>query len=303
MVIDDQERVGDILKDSPFFSNCDLKRIKKLDEAFREICFRKPDLIVADSEMLSSEGFLLVEKVRNLYPQIKFVLTASDEIDQRFPFLRRYNIGNVLLKGPDISDEEIAGYIQSVLTGSFFGLHHLFPETEIKSIAINTYAQAREICSEITGACHHNKSVFLEIAIDELISNAFFHAVLNLSGLSRECWYSYSEVQPDCAIRVTWARDEEKIGVSVEDPQGNLKKRDVLKWLDTCREEKDEEEHGRGFLLVRRLLDRMIINIDPGNRTECVVVQYFHKKRCLNKPLMINELEAENSLNREKLPL
>ena len=279
-----------------------VKSACSVEEAFREICLERPDLIISDIGLSALDSSALFEKTENLYPGIKYVLTADCDVDQYFSLIRKYNIGNVLMKGLEFNVNEITGYVQSVLTGSFFTLHNLFSESQIKRISVSSYSQAREVFSEITGSCPHKKGFFLEIAIDELISNAFFHALLDLSGLSRECWYQYSDVQPECAIKVTWAHDREKVGVAVEDPLGNLKKNDVLKWLDTCREEKDIEEHGRGFLLVRRLIDRMIINIDPGKKTECIAVQYFNQDSRKHKPLMVNELEAENSLNREKLP-
>lgn len=301
-IIESDERIRNILKDSFGAIGYRVKSACSVEEAFSKICLEKPDSIISDIVLAALDSSVLFENIENLYPGIKYVLTADCDIDQYFTLVRKYNIGNVLMKGPDFNVDEITGYVQSVLTGSFFRLHHLFSESQIKRISVSSYSQAREVFSEITGSCPHKKGLFLEIAIDELISNAFFHALLDLSGLSRECWFEYSDVKPECAIKVTWAHDEEKVGVSVEDPLGNLKKKDVLKWLDICREEKDIEEHGRGFLLVRRLIDRMIINIDPGNRTECIAVQYYNQEGRKHKPLMINELEAENSLDREKLP-
>ena len=133
--------------------------------------------------------------------------------------------------------------------------------------------------------------MYLEIAIDELISNAFFHGVLQMTGVPREFWSEDFVVPLEKAIKVAWTMDHEKIGVAIEDPKGNLKKTDALKWLDICRDEKLGEEHGRGLLLVRRLIDRLIINIDPGKRTECIVVQNFkHESVASRKPLLIHEL-------------
>jgi len=162
---------------------------------------------------------------------------------------------------------------------------------KLQSMVIDSYAQGKEKCRQIIEHCPAERSLYLEMAIDELISNAFFHAVLKLSNLPREKWIESYDVPAGNGIKVTWGYDEEKIGVSVEDPQGNLTKTDALKWLDTKREEKADEEHGRGLLLVRKLIDRLIINIDPGKRTECIVVQYFNKQISTNnKPLMIHEL-------------
>jgi hypothetical protein len=35
----------------------------------------------------------------------------------------------------------------------------------------------------------------------------------------------------------------------------------------------------------------MIINVDPGKRTECIIIQYLNRKKNLqSKPLMVHEL-------------
>jgi hypothetical protein len=83
-----------------------------------------------------------------------------------------------------------------------------FSEEKLKVMSIQSYAQAKEACNSITGVCPGKKRHFSGYCPDELISNAFFHATLRLSGLPRECWLKYSEVKPDCPIRLTWAYDE-----------------------------------------------------------------------------------------------
>ncbi len=80
-----------------------------------------------------------------------------------------------------------------------------------------------------------DRTIYLEIAIDELVSNAFFHGVLQMTGVPRELWSEDFVVPAEKAVKVSWAVDNYKIGVAVEDPQGNLKKEAALKWLDNYR--------------------------------------------------------------------
>lgn len=120
----------------------------------------------------------------------------------------------------------------------------------------------------------------------------YFTGVLQMTGIPRDKWRDDFAIDASSMIAVTWANDAEKIGVAVEDPKGNLKKVDALRWLDqqdmTGRE---NDDHGRGLYLVRRLIDRFIINIDPGKRTECIVIQYFNRDHISNyKPLLIHEI-------------
>ena len=260
------------------------------DEAGGIIDGKSPDLVISElNGVPSGDNLTSFEKLQKKFPYAEQVIITGSNVDQFIPLMRRYNIGNVLLAGSEKEREETGSYLRSILIDDMCGLGYHFSEEKLKVMSIQSYAQAKEACNSITGVCPGKKGIFLDIALDELISNAFFHATLRLSGLPRECWLKYSEVKPDCPIRLTWAYDEEKVGVSVIDFQGNLRKADVLKWLDTFREGFAVEEHGRGFLLVRRLIDRMIIDIKPGKRTECIAIQYFSRQSSDNKPLMIHE--------------
>jgi hypothetical protein len=51
--------------------------------------------------------------------------------------------------------------------------------------------------------------------------------------------------------------------------------------------------HGRGFFLVRKYLDRLVINIKKKVKTELIVLKYFNSSATsLNmiKPIYINEI-------------
>jgi anti-sigma regulatory factor (Ser/Thr protein kinase) len=220
-------------------------------------------------------------------------MTAGD-IDEHMSIIREHDIGNVLSKGGDFHVDEIRRYVESLLDGDIFGLEKNFPQSLIERRAVRSYVDAREACSSIAGYYDADDRVLLEIAIDELVSNAVFHGMLRMSGVSREQWQESYAIEGEQTVTISWAKDEEKIGVSVEDPMGNLKTRDVLRWLDhqiadTASE--PDEEHGRGLILVRRLIDRFIVNIDVGKRTECIVIQYHDRSLVGNKkPLLIHEI-------------
>jgi anti-sigma regulatory factor (Ser/Thr protein kinase) len=50
------------------------------------------------------------------------------------------------------------------------------------------------------------------------------------------------------------------------------------------------DTHGRGVYLMHRLVDRVLINIAPGQRTEIIILDYFNSTPNLNKPIYINQL-------------
>lgn len=260
-------------------------------EAIALIEKKLPDLILSDIQMPGMGGFELFRILKSKYPSVKHIMMTSFDVDRYISSVREHNIGNIILKGADFSLEEISSYVNSLLTGDIFGLKRFFPGSDIKSVSIQSYANTKEIIPIISQLASSDRAVYLEIAIDELVSNAFFHGVLQMTGVPRELWTDDFIVPAEKAVKVSWAVDESKIGVAIEDPQGNLKKEAALRWLDSCRDDAVGEEHGRGLMLVRKLIDRLIINIDPGKRTECIVIQYNEStKNISRKPLLIHEL-------------
>lgn len=294
VVVDDDQQVCNIL--------CDLLRIEKYAvrsavngrEALALVEESVPDLVISDIQMPVMDGFELYGILRKRYPRVKHIMMTSYDIDQYIRDIRQHNIGNILVKGYDFNLREVADYVRAILTGTIFGLNRYFGGTVLNELSVRSYAEAKDAYHTITGSLSDQKGFYLEIAIDELISNAIFHGVLELSGVPREQWSEDLLVPESCAVKVTWGVDNEKIGIAIEDPKGNLKKTDVLKWLDSHHADEGEgeqEEHGRGFFLVRRLIDRLIINIDPGHKTECIILQNLNKNvKANNKPLLIHEI-------------
>ncbi len=291
LIVDDEARVRKVLVDILQLQGYDTYEAINGEDALEKIAKCIPDLVISDINMPGMDGFQLFSIIHEKYPDIRHILMTSYDVDKYISIIRKYNIGNILTKGAGLNLIEVTGYIQSILSGDIFGLERYIPDKPLQQKSLIRYSDAKYVCDEITAEVPKKLQPYLEVAIDELVSNAFFHGVLQLTGIPRELWRDDQQIDEGSAIKVSWVQDSEKIGVAIEDPRGNLKKTDVLKWLDTCREEQIGSEHGRGLMLVRKLIDRMIINIDPGKRTECIVIQYLNKNPDIaNKPLMVHEL-------------
>ncbi len=291
LIVDDEERVRHLLVDLLRMQGYCTLEAENGCRALEIISQNNPDLVISDIQMPEMDGFELFRILEEKFPGIKHVLMTSYDVDRYISIIRKHNIGNILIKGAELNLNEVNCHLKAILTGDIFGLEKFFNCAQMQKQSLIRYSDAQQVSNEIIGLIPKKMQTHLEVAIDELVSNAFFHGVLQLTGISRELWRDDYEIDKQSAIQVTWSVDSEKIGVAIEDPKGNLKKTDVLKWLDTCRDEQLGFEHGRGLLLVRRLIDRMIINIDPGRRTECIIIQYLDRSMAtLNKPLIVHEL-------------
>ncbi|MCX7725598.1 MAG: response regulator [Chitinispirillaceae bacterium] len=291
LVVDDDQNVCKIMKDLFQTKDYETYLAHNGREAL-EIISKKPlDLVISDIQMPEMDGFELFQILEKEYPHIRRIMMTSYEINHYLKIIRKYNIGNILVKGFEFNIKEVLSYVESILSGDIFGLERHFPGVPLNEITVYSYAQAKEIYKEIIRSSPEKESFFLELAIDELISNAIFHGILQLSNAPREKWAENIILDKESPVIVRWGVDKEKIGISIEDPKGRLRKNDVLKWLDIHDRKEDEGEHGRGLFLVRSVIDRLIINIAPGKKTECIIFQYFNKKvRSYNKPLLIHEV-------------
>jgi two-component system response regulator (stage 0 sporulation protein F) len=292
LVVDDEEHVRRLLADYFSGRGCHVRQAADGAAALGLIEEQIPDLVLSDIRMPVMDGIELFRIIRERFQRIRHVLMTGYNVDDYIALIRKQNIGNILVKGPEFNLAEVDECVTAILTGDIFGLGRYFHGRRLTSAAIDSYARSEEVCSLIERQCGGSRDAFLHMAVDELVANAVFHGVLRLSGVPREEWRGDIALPADSAITVTWAFDDEKIGIAVEDHKGNLKKVDALRWLD--KEDnagREREEHGHGLFLVRRLIDRFIINIDPGRRTECIVIQYFKRDHLHHfKPLLINEL-------------
>ena len=292
LVVDDEPVMRHLLRDLLRMRGHCVRTAADGREALSVVCTESVDMVISDIQMPEMDGFTLLSVLEAEYPSIRRVLMTGCEIDGYLGLIREYNIGNVLSKGGDFHLEEIASYIDRLLCGTVFGLGPYFEGEASDSVNVFCQDDCERACSRVLSLYRGADRVFLEMALNELVSNAVFHGVLRMSGVPRERWSNCYRIGSRDPVKVTWMSDDEKVGIGVEDPVGALSKKDVLRWLDhPIGDENPGEEHGRGLMLVRRLIDRLIINIDPGVRTECIVLQYHERRdEHRKKPLLIHEL-------------
>jgi anti-sigma regulatory factor (Ser/Thr protein kinase) len=191
--------------------------------------------------------------------------------------------------------DEVGSLIKGILTGDIFGLERYLLEgyTIEKEYVIRSSDEGAAVRADVTAAISGKFSSAhdVKLILDEIVTNAIYHAPVNPDGANKYREYSPVKLDPQEYVTLVWGYDTEKYGISVLDMQGRLSKETVMYKLDRhIRGEGMLDYSGRGIHMSRIFADRMVINILPGRKTEVVIMNYFSPRYRGYRPLYINEL-------------
>ena len=132
-----------------------------------------------------------------------------------------------------------------------------------KRVVIGEVCAWAEAIGARTPIVHRMASV-----VDELLMNALHDA-------PRESKPLIELHAPEKRAVLRWACDDDHIAISVGDAFGALRQRDVIGHVRRARDERgrpelDEHGAGLGLYLVLANVASLIVNVDPGRRTEVV---------------------------------
>jgi CheY-like chemotaxis protein len=262
-----------------------------------ELLAKEPfDLVLSDINMPGMKGFDLLKIVKEKYPGVKRVLITAYNVEDYLELALNYDIGNIFVKTAPFNFNELSVIIKNLLSDTIFGLEPYFdPSTAKNDFVIKTARHLNSharVITELIG--DYKRSKRLEVVIVELLTNAIFYGIQSESPERKDEWDVNCELSDDKAIAVTVMRDSEKYGISVCDKGGRLK---VLYWMNRQIAHDTTglpvglfDAHGRGLFIARRYIDRLIVNVHNGVRTEIIIINYFNKTFYGFKPLYINEL-------------
>ena len=165
---------------------------------------------------------------------------------------------------------------EKLVSGDLFGLEkYLAPGSKIGERVVANDSEKRLVIGEVcawaeaigarTPVVHRLASV-----VDELLMNALHDAPRESKPrIARD-----PEALDKRAV-LRWACDGENIAISVGDAFGALRQRDVIDHVRRARDERgrpelDEHGAGLGLYLVLANVASLIVNVDPGRRTEVV---------------------------------
>lgn len=253
------------------------------------------DMVISDINMPGLKGPELLKKIKDLYPSTKIMLITAYNVDDYIRIAKEYNISNIIPKTVPFNYGELESFVEGLLTGDVFGISKYLIDggSIISDYCIKSSEDARTVREEVTEIIGEKfgKDGDIKLIMDEMITNAIYHAPVNPDGSPKYKEYFPVQLEETEYVYVCLGYDSEKYAVSVTDNQGHLKKETVLYRIDRhLRGEGMLDDSGRGIHMSRLFADRLIINISPNIKTEAIIINYFANRYNGYKPLSINEI-------------
>ena len=253
------------------------------------------DMVISDVNMPGMKGPEFLSEVKKMRPATRTVLITAYNIDNYIRMAREFNITNIIPKTTPFNFLELGSLIDALLTKNIFGLsRYMLPAYNVLgSYCIRSSVEAKQVRETATALLTDTlgTSGNMRLILDEIITNAVYHAPAYPDGTEKYPEYVEVHLQPDEFVYLECGHDTEKYGISITDNKGRLTKEMVLYKIDRqIAGEGILDDSGRGIHMSRLFSDRMIINISPNNKTEIILINYFSHKYRGYKPLYINEL-------------
>ena len=258
---------------------------KNINETEDLITTGEPALLIIDFDIyqaISQKGvdfshtnilFLSSKKLSEIYlslsevPKFSHFLTKSP--DGRLFASDLFTTVRKILKNDIFGVEKYlvwGGETESYIISSSSQRNHLIDifENQAKKLGLR-----KPICNAISNLT------------DEFIMNAIFDAPLDENG---EPKYFYRDRNEEFDLEehelptLTWGSDGQSLAVSISDPFGRITRDKVIEYLTRCFENqnemvRDDQElpgAGVGLFLCFNMVQKFVINVDPGKRTEFI---------------------------------
>jgi len=301
LIADDEPDLLEILKEYLEEFNYKVDTCNNGEEALLLLESNKYDLLLSDINMPKMKGFELLHRAKKKYPSLKTVLFTAYNVNDYIQFAKKEGVGNIIPKSSPLNLKEILMIITKLINGNIFGLsHHMNNISKTQEIVIkhsnNIDMVIDTICKMVENEKQKRK---LNLILREVITNAIFYGAKNEKGDEKEKWETSVSLEEDEFVKINFASNDKRIGVSVMDQKGRLTKEGILYWLDRniTRDENNlpvsnHDIHGRGIFISRESAEKLIVNIQKSKQTEiiilCTLMPGTTEKE--NHPLLINEI-------------
>lgn len=250
------------------------------------------DLVVMSYDFLDTEiSAKQILSVRRAHPDVPFLLISSDKhiYPQLLTSCTDRGLMNVLARKHRrewAPPNDLVVTLQKLLRQDIFGIDKYFPRWVADPVTMtvrsttdkrDVLARAHDYAGELD---IHPRLVpqFLTV-VDECISNALYNGPCDDQGVPRFAHLPRQTpvtLHDDEKIVVTLRCDGARLGVSVADPFGSLRRNTIFDHLSKCfRRGRDQIDFdpggaGIGLYVCFESLSHFVINISAGRRTEVI---------------------------------
>lgn len=255
-----------------------------LDENAKLEPVDKPDLVIFDARAKAPPSNSLAAVPPKA--AISYIV-EGDSLFERIGLLRDERVESILAHDERLDDDEFIASATKTLSHDLFGLHKYFPwGTTTFSMKVNNYEEKTEAITIImqyaeTAGMRGPVRERIQLACDELMMNALYHAPVDEQGReryrdkSRKELAKLSEVSP---TQVQYGCSGRYFGVSVRDVFGSLTRAKILDYLTRISQgvgatiETKTTGAGLGIVSVAQSVSKLIYNIIPGVSTEVIAL-------------------------------
>ncbi len=263
------------------------------------------DLVISDINMPEEDGFQFLQTVHNDHPDTKTALITAYKVEDYIRNAKETGICNIIAKTAPFNFDELSSVVNNLLNPqSAFGMkHYMNEDAEIHEITVksssgimDTFGTLQEYLTANTpqSVLDANPNTINDamMAVIEALTNSVYHVAKNEDGtLKYEKGQQIEVLEPNEYVTVRYGKDSERVGISITDQGGRITADEVLYWLERNISASNlMDTHGRGVYLIHALIDRVLINIDPGECTEIIMLNYFTPDYRTNKPVYINQM-------------
>ena len=210
---------------------------------------------------------------------------------------KKTGVFNIIAKTAPFNFEELSTVVNNLLEpSSAFGIEsYLDPHCKLSQVVIkssNDITVAFQSLLQFLEQAKVPNPNDLLTAVIEAITNAVYHvAKLPDGSLKYEKGQQIEKLEESEYVYIYYGQDLERLGIAIVDQGGRITAEEILYWLDrNISGTGFMDTHGRGVYLIHRLVDRVLINIAPGQRTEIIMLNNLSQAPSVNKPIYINQL-------------
>lgn len=255
------------------------------------------NLVITDINMPGEDGFSLIQHINTQYPGTRTAMITAYKVEDYVRNAKKTGVFNIIAKTAPFNFDELSSVVNNLLEPtSAFGIEtYMDPHCKLAQVVITNSDDimlAFSALQEFLCVAKIANPNDLLTAVIEAITNAVYHvAKLPDGSLKYEKGQQIERLDESEYVYIYFGQDLERIGIAIVDQGGRITADEVLYWLDRNISGTGlMDSHGRGVYLIHRLVDRVLINIAPGQRTEIIILDYLNHTYSTNKPIYINQL-------------